>query len=295
MDYYKLADIILEWDGEAFSLLKGRYMERFRCNPEQIELKEVIRFKACLVQLGKYTIYPILKENHVYTMFDVNGERMLVYHWGNQRFAFAVWPERIKKGQVNECWFDPDMKNQPAINADWFFGVSGLHKALMFHSAVILHASYVNCNSSAILFTAPSGTGKSTQADLWRQVMHTEIVNGDRVLVRKREGKWYACGYPCCGSSQICLNRTLPLRAIVILRQGSKNRIEHLSQAQKIRSLTVAAEVYPWDAEEMECAIDLAESIVHDITVICMSCLPNEDAVKTLNNYLEEMDHATNI
>ncbi|WP_370839368.1 hypothetical protein [Intestinibacter bartlettii] len=31
-----------------------------------------------------------------------------------------------------------------------------------------------------ILFSAPSGTGKSTQADLWEKYENAEIINGDR-------------------------------------------------------------------------------------------------------------------
>lgn len=295
MDSYKLADLIVEWDDEEFSLCEGRYLERFRYFPKSEELKDKIVFQSRLVPLEKYTHYPMVKENYVYALFEVNGERMLIYHWGNRRFAFAVWPERIKPGQINECWFDPDMKNQPPLDADWFFGISGLHKALMLRGAAVLHASYIDRSGHAILFTAPSGTGKSTQAALWKEVMKTETVNGDRVLVKKIGGKWYACGYPCCGSSRICLNRNLPLRAIVILRQSSENCVSQLTLVQKISSLMTAEEMYPWDAEEMERALELAESIAQAIPVICLSCRPNEDAVRTLNNYLEETDYAFDI
>lgn len=295
MNYYKLADLIVEWDDTEFSLCEGRYLERFRYLPEPEELKEKIAFRSKFVPLEKYIHYPIVRENYVYALVEADGKKMLIYHWGNRRFAFAVWPDRIKTDRVNECWFDPDMKNQPPLDADWFFGVSGLHKALMLRGAAVLHASYIDRSGSAILFTAPSGTGKSTQAGLWEEVMRTETINGDRVLVKKIEGKWHACGYPCCGSSRICLNRNLPMRAIVILRQSSENCVSQLTLAQKISSLVAAEEMYPWDAEEMERAMDLAESIAREIPVICLSCRPNEDAVRILNNYLEETDYAFDI
>ena len=94
---------------------------------------------------------------------------------------------------------------------------------------------------------------------------------------------------------RIFLNRNLPLRAIVVLRQSSENCVNQLALTQKISSLVVAEEMYPWDAAEMERAIDLAESIAREIPVICLSCQPNEDAVRTLNNYLEETDYAFDI
>lgn len=293
MDQYKLANITLQWDGGGFALARGRYMEQFRCTAAMSD--EVIRFQSRFVPLEAYTRFPVVTENSAYALFDIKGEPMIIYHWGNRRFAFAVWPERITAEQVNECWFDPDMQNQPALNADWFFGVSGLHKALMLHGAVVLHASYINRDGQAILFTGPSGTGKSTQAALWADFAGAEIVNGDRVLLRQWGGRWYAFGYPACGSSKICLNQTLPLRTIVVLRQGRENHIEQLPMAQKIRALAVATEMYPWDAEEMNRALDIAEALARDVSVICLTCQPDIEAVTQLDRYLEGERYATDI
>lgn len=287
MDCFLLGDMVLEWDSEGFELAPGPYMERFRCASGVSG--ETIRLQGRLEPMEAYTGYPMITENPIYAMFDVNGEPLLVYHWGYRRFAFAVWPDRIRAEAVNTCLFDPDMCRQPKLTADWFFGVSGLHKALMQRGAAILHASYIDRNGQALLFTAPSGTGKSTQAELWAHYTGAEIVNGDRVLVRRRGGRWYAYGYPCCGSSRICLNRTLPLRAIVVLRQGKENRVESLSPPQKIRALAAATEVYPWDNREINRALDIASMMVKNITVVQLTCRPEEGAVKMLNQYLEEL------
>ena len=64
------------------------------------------------------------------------------------------------------------------------FNALALEKVLIAHESIILHASYVNYNGKAILFTAPSGTGKSTQAALWEEYKGAEIVNGDRVIIQ---------------------------------------------------------------------------------------------------------------
>ncbi len=285
MDHYKLANITLQWDGGGFALARGRYMEQFRCTAAMSD--EVIRFQSRFVPLEAYTRFPVVTENSTYALFDIKGEPMIIYHWGNRRFAFAVWPERITAEQVNECWFDPDMQNQPALNADWFFGVSGLHKALMLHEAVVLHASYINRDGQAILFTGPSGTGKSTQAELWEQYAGAEIINGDRALLRRRGSVWHAFGYPCCGSSMICQNRTLPLKAIVILEQAKENRVESLSASQKIRALVSGTEIYLWDTDEINQAFHLAEQISKEVPVIKLACRPDKNAVTVLKEYLE--------
>ena len=286
MDHFLLGNLELEWDGGGFELLPGAYLEKFRCAPGVSD--EIIRFQGWYEPLEAYTGYPMLMENSTYATFNIQGERLLVYHWGNRRFAFAVWPERIDAEKVNTCLFDPDMRSQPRLNADWFFGVSGLHKALLQRGAAILHASYIDWNGHAVLFTAPSGTGKSTQAELWAKYVGTEIVNGDRVLVRQCNGQWYAFGYPCCGSSKICLNRILPLRAIVVLLQGIENRIERQTVPQKVRALAAATEVYPWDGQEINRALDLAEQLAEDVPILQLVCKPDAAAVHTLKQYLEE-------
>ena len=293
MDNYKLANIIVQWDGGGFELAKGNYMERFRCGA--VDEIELIHLRGRFVALEAYTRFPIKTENSTYALFDIYGERLLIYHWGHCRFAFAIWPDRIRADRTNECWFDPDMIHQPQLNADWFFGVSGLHKALLMRGAAIIHASYVEKNGQGILFTAPSGTGKSTQASLWNSYIGANIVNGDRVLVRKWKECWQGFGYPCCGSSRICLNKAFPLRAIVAIQQGEKNHIEEMSASQKIRTLAAAIEVYPWDTEEIQRALDIAESLAEEVSVVHLICRPDQEAVEVLSHYLEVEDYATGI
>ena len=138
------------------------------------------------------------------------------------------------------------------------------------------------------MFIAPSRTGKSTQAELWRQYAGAEIINGDRALVKKKDGVWHSFGYPCCGSSDICMNRTLPLEAIVVLEQGTENKIEKISYAKKIRALVTGTELFRWNQGEIENAFKLAEELAAEIPIIKLVCLPNEDAVESLQKYLEE-------
>lgn len=286
MEHFLIGTIRLQWDSGGLELLPGKYLELFRCEPAGKE--RVVQFQGRFVHLEPYVGCPIVTENLVYALFNVNGEHLLVYHWGYRRFAFAVWPDRIGAQSINECWFDPDMRSQPKLNADWFLGVSGLHKALLQRGAAVLHASYINWKGRGILFTAPSGTGKSTQAELWSRYARADIINGDRVLIQRRKSDWYAFGYPCCGSSQICRNLTLPLYAVIVLRQGMENRVQQLSVTQKVQSIAAAIEVYPWDVKEMNRAVDFAVSLAGEIPVICLTCRPEEESVRVLEHYLEE-------
>ena len=47
----------------------------------------------------------------------------------------------------------------------------------------------------AIAFSGPSGVGKSTQAEIWKQCFQADILNGDRALLRKADQGWKAYGF----------------------------------------------------------------------------------------------------
>lgn len=85
----------------------------------------------------------------------------------------------------------------------------------------------------------------------------------------------------------ICQNRTLPLKAIVILEQAKENRVESLSASQKIRALVSGTEIYLWDTDEINQAFHIAEQISKEVPVIKLACRPDKNAVTVLKEYLE--------
>ena len=72
---------------------------------------------------------------------------------------------------------------------------------LLEHRAFQLHASVIDWQGQGILFSAPSGTGKSTQADLWQTHAGATILNGDRAVIRWLDSQYRVYGSPYAGSS----------------------------------------------------------------------------------------------
>lgn len=285
MDSYSLADVLVTWDCDGYRLAPGPYMEKFRY--EGPWEGEVIPLRGKLEPLSGYREYPLLLKQEIYSVYQVHDERLLLYHWAYLRDGYGIWLDRIDQGREDVISFDTALETQRPLPADWFFGVSGLHRALLRKRRPVLHASYVAWRSSAILFAAPSGTGKSTQARLWVENEDCEIINGDRVLLGKRQGVWHAFGFPNCGSSQICVNRALPIRAIVVLEQGGENRVEMLSVSQKLRSLVSGMAIYRWDERDVQNAVDLGAELLEKVPVIKLVCRPDREAVEVLKNYLK--------
>jgi len=151
---------------------------------------------------------------------------------------------------------------------------------------VVLHASYILHNGQAILFTAPSGTGKSTQADLWVKHRNARIINGDRAVIRIVNGQAVACGLPFAGSSRYCENVTAPLAAIVYLGQAPKTQITRLSGFRGFRRVWEGCSVNTWNRADMEAATKIVENIIGHVPVYYLPCTPDETAVEALEGVL---------
>lgn len=134
----------------------------------------------------------------------------------------------------------------------------------------------------AILFTAPSGTGKSTQAELWKKYRNAEIINGDRAAVCVKEGKLTAEGIPFSGSSSYCSNRSVPLSAIVYLSQASETTIQILRGAEAFFKLWEGISVNSWVKEDVEHVSNVVQKVAEEIPVYHLSCTPDETAVTVL-------------
>lgn len=154
---------------------------------------------------------------------------------------------------------------------------------------VVFHCAYIEHNGKAILFTAPSGTGKSTQADLWAKYRGTEIINGDRAAVRLADGVLMAEGIPFAGSSQYCKNRSLPIEAIVYLGQAPKTTIRKLRGYEAFAKIWEGVSVNTWDKEDMELVSEVVQQAAANVPVFHLPCTPDESAVIALEQELGKL------
>lgn len=158
--------------------------------------------------------------------------------------------------------------------------------ACLRRDGIQLHSSFIKTDSGAILFSAPSGTGKSTQAELWKQHKNAKIINGDKTILRKIDGKWYAFGSPWAGTSGIHINDFAPDPAIVILRQSPENRIKEISRRNAVMLLLSETKTQCWCAAEAERICSLLEDMTEALPVFMLECRPDIGAVEIVDNFL---------
>lgn len=176
-----------------------------------------------------------------------------------------------------------DRRAQHALKWDrTLLGLLPLEHDCLRCSSFLLHASWVIHDGQAIVFTAPSGTGKSTQADLWAAHAGARIINGDRTMLYLRDGQWFAGGFPVCGSSPYCLNVSAPLKAVISLEKGPVNRVCSLGPAEVIHKVYSQAFVNRWNPADCQCICDLILDLALRKKVFHYQCTKEPDAVSHL-------------
>ena len=159
--------------------------------------------------------------------------------------------------------------------------------ALAQKQGLTIHSCTIIWNGKGVLFSAPSGTGKSTHAQLWKQLYNTSILDGDVTACRMVNGIPIVYGLPWCGTSGEFINRNVPLRAIVFLEQAKENSIKKLDLRETVIRLTARSFLLPWNNELMNQYLDIVQEIAENTDCYLLNCLPDSDAVELVKKCLE--------
>lgn len=169
-----------------------------------------------------------------------------------------------------------------------FTSLLALERRMLKYNSLILHCAYLEHHGSAILFSAPSGTGKSTQASLWEKYENGKTINGDRGLLQKIDDEWVVGGWPVCGSSEICNNLTMPIKAIVMLSQDKTNQVTQLKGMKAFQQIYSQITINHWDKKTVNNALNLIEDMINKIPVYHLACDISKDAVECLKNFIQK-------
>jgi len=154
---------------------------------------------------------------------------------------------------------------------------------------IVLHSAALVYRGKAYLFTAPPGTGKSTHALLWKEKLkeQVQILNGDKPLLRLRNGGITVYGSPWQGKERLGYNGSAPLGGIYLLRRGNVNRTAPMDPIEALAEL-LSATVYPPDATGIHKLVSLFSRLTQQIPVRILYCRPDLGAVDAVLMDLEE-------
>lgn len=145
---------------------------------------------------------------------------------------------------------------------------------------IYLHSSLIDFQGRGLMFLGPSGIGKTTQAELWNKYRDALIINGDVVFVQETEDAFLGWGTPWHGSSPYCENASVPVHAMIVLKQSSENSIRELTGFEKVTAVSTSVFYPRWLENGMELCLETLDHFLSRVPVYELSCRPDEDAVK---------------
>lgn len=148
----------------------------------------------------------------------------------------------------------------------------GFYNEVLRHNGIVLHSSCVEKDGKAYLFSAKSGTGKSTHTHLWlKELNGTRILNDDKPLLISRGGKFFACGTPFSGKTDENINECVPVRAIIFLHRSEQNTVSRISPAVAV-PLFIAQTINPHIREYADEMLGLTDAILTKVPVFSLGC-----------------------
>ncbi len=160
---------------------------------------------------------------------------------------------------------------------------------LMDFGGIMLHSSCVEKDGFAYLFSADSGTGKSTHTHLWlKNLPGTRIINDDKPVLIKEKDVWYACGTPFSGKTDENVNAKVPIRAITFIKRGIENRIEKLPVNEAIK-LLFGQTIRSKHEDRAFKLLESVDSVLRSVPVFFLECNMDDDAALVSYSGIERL------
>lgn len=146
---------------------------------------------------------------------------------------------------------------------------------------LLMHGSAIAVDGVAFLFTAKSGTGKSTHTRLWREVLgdRAVMINDDKPLLMIGEEQVTVYGTPWNGKHRLGNNISAPLKGIAILNRGTENCIQP-AETGDVLPMLIQQSYRPEDAPGMQKVMVLLDRLCRQVPVWDLRCNMEPDAAR---------------
>ncbi len=159
---------------------------------------------------------------------------------------------------------------------------------LIVYDGIMLHSSAVVYEDKAYLFSAPSGTGKSTHTGLWlEEFSDAFILNDDKPAIRLVDGALYAYGTPFSGKTDLNVPKKKPIQAICFIQQDKTNWIKKATVKEAINNL-YRETVRATHEKLVDGSFSILEKIVNEIPIYKMGLTISKEAVLLAYNTMKE-------
>ncbi len=152
---------------------------------------------------------------------------------------------------------------------------------MLDYDTFLFHGSVIAVDGQGYLFTAKSGTGKSTHTRLWREYLGSRavMVNDDKPLLRVSQSGVTVYGTPYNGKHRLGNNISVPLKCICILERAEQNTIKEISKSDAY-VLLLQQTYRPSDSIKMAKTLTLADKMAESVRLYRLGCNMNIEAAQ---------------
>ena len=148
---------------------------------------------------------------------------------------------------------------------------------LPLFQGLMLHSSAVICEGKAYLFSAPSGTGKSTHTQKWVRLFGAQYLNDDKPVLRLMDERWVAYGTPWSGKYDISSPVGVALGGIAVLTRGEENAIERISPVEALPYI-MSQTIFRQSRRRMDKQLSLLDDLLNRVPVWKLTCRNDDEA-----------------
>lgn len=150
---------------------------------------------------------------------------------------------------------------------------------LLEYDALLIHSAAISVHNNGYLFSANSGTGKTTHMNLWLDKFGDDafIINGDKPIIRKVNDEFYVFGTPWCGKEGYNINKKVKLKSIAIIKRAENNSIKKVSNKDALLFLLTQT-YHPKTKEGRELMYNSLGELIKSIPVYEMLCNMEKEA-----------------
>ncbi|NOZ05346.1 MAG: hypothetical protein GXP41_03190 [Chloroflexi bacterium] len=166
-----------------------------------------------------------------------------------------------------------------------------LDEVLVIHllsrgKGLLFHACGLDVHGQGVLFVGVSGAGKSTTVRLWRSRPDVTVLSDDRVIVRRWQREFWACGTPWSGDAGVASPKDVPLRHIFLLKHGQRNELRDLSRAEAAAQIMRCVFPTYWDRDGMAFSLEFLASLTESIPCHELHFVPDGSAAGFVHQML---------
>lgn len=153
---------------------------------------------------------------------------------------------------------------------------------------ILFHGSVIAVDGIGYLFTAKSGTGKSTHTRLWRELFgeRAVMINDDKPLIKVSENGIIAYGTPWDGKHRLSTNTSVPLKSVCVLERSEDNHIERVT-ADSVYNMLVQQVYRPQSPRKLLKTLQLIDVLAENAAFYRLGCNMDISAAETAYNAMK--------